>query len=219
MLSKIPPELFNLYSDLGRKVVLYARMRWRLCPFEEIEKHVPKEGRIIDIGCGYGLLANFLALRSAKRHLTGIDLSAGRIRIAERTADPRGRVQFKLMNALDLRLGEYDTVVMSDFLHHIDFEAQEELLTRCYQELPGGSFLIIQEVNDRPRWKYWFAITNDIILNLTDRQFFRKEGDFRELLYKIGFHIRVKKVDKGIPLSDVLFICEKRRVSKPHPES
>lgn len=217
MLSKIPSELFDFYSNLGLRAVLYTRMRWRLCPFEEIEKHVPKEGRIIDIGCGYGLLANFLALRSSKRDVIGIDLSVGRVRVAQKTTDSRTRVQFKLMDALDLRLGEYSTVVMSDFLHHIDSEAQEELLTRCYQELPTGSFLIIQEVDDRPRWKYWFAIMSDKILNVGERQFFRSSRDFQKLLHRIGFYIRVKKVDKGIPLSDVLFICEKKGSLKAYP--
>ena len=217
MLSKIPSELFDFYSNLGLRAVLYTRMRWRLCPFEEIEKHVPKEGRIIDIGCGYGLLANFLALRSSKRDVIGIDLSVGRVRVAQKTTDSRTRVQFKLMDALDLRLGEYSTVVMSDFLHHIDSEAQHELLTRCYQELPTGSFLIIQEVDDRPRWKYWFAIMSDKILNVGERQFFRSSRDFQKLLHRIGFYIRVKKVDKGIPLSDVLFICEKKGSLEAYP--
>lgn len=209
MLSKIPSELFDFYSNLGLRAVLYARMRWRLCPFEEIEKHVPKEGRIIDVGCGYGLLANFLALRSSKRDVIGIDLSVGRVRVAQKTTDSRTRIRFKLMDALDLRLGEYDTAVMSDFLHHIDCKAQEELLARCYRELPTGSFLIIQEVDDRPRWKYWFAIMSDKILNVGGRQFFRNHRDFRKLLERIGFLVRTKKADRGIPLSDILFMCRK----------
>ena len=120
MLSKIPSELFDFYSNLGPRAALYARLRWRLCPFEEIEKHVPKEGKIIDIGCGYGLLANLLVLRSSKRDVVGIDLSVRRISVAQKTTDNRKKIQFKLMDALDLQLGKYDTVIMSDFLHHIE---------------------------------------------------------------------------------------------------
>ena len=211
MLSKIPSELFRFYSGLGRKVALYARLRWRLCPFEEIEKYVPKEGPIIDIGCGYGLLANFLVLKSAKREVTGIDLSLERIKVAQKTTDNRKKIQFKLMDALDLQLEKYNTVVMSDFLHHINFEAQEELLARCYQNLPTGSFLIIEEVDNRPLWKYWFAIMSDNILNIGERQFFRNQREFQKLLQGIGFSVRIKKADKHLPLSDVLFICEKEK--------
>jgi len=146
MLSKIPSELFRFYSRQGLKAALYARLRWRLCPFEEIERQVPKEGAIIDIGCGYGLLANFLVLRSSKRDVTGVDLSAGRISVAQKTTDNRKKVQFKLMNALDLQSGEYSTVVMSDFLHHIDYQAQQDLLTRCYQKLPLGAFSLSKKL-------------------------------------------------------------------------
>jgi len=211
MLSKIPPELFDFYSNLGLRAALYARLRWRLCPFEEIESHIPKKGTIIDIGCGYGLLANYLALRSSKRDVTGIDLSVGRISVAQRTTDSRKKIKFELMDALDLQLGEYDTVVMSDFLHHIDCKAQEELLARCYQDLPAGSFLVIQEVDNRPLWKYWFAIMIDKILNVGGRQFFRNRQELQKLLQRIGFHVKTKKVDKSLPLSDILFLCRKEK--------
>ena len=212
MLSKIPSELFRFYSGLGRKVALYARLRWRLCPFEEIEKYVPKEGPIIDIGCGYGLLANFLVLKSAKRDVTGIDLSSGRIRAAQKTTDNRKQIRFRLMNVLDLQLGKYNAMVMSDFLHHIDYQVQEELLARCYQDLPTGSFLIIEEVDNRPLWKYWFAFLIDRLLNIGERQFFRPHQEFQDLLQGIGFSVKIKKVDKHLPLSDILFICKKEKL-------
>lgn len=212
MLSKIPSQLFRFYSGLGLTVALYARLRWRLCPFKEIEKYVPKEGAIIDIGCGYGLLANFLVLKSVKREVTGIDLSLERIKVAQKTTDNRKKIQFKLMDALDLQLEKYNTVVMSDFLHHINFEAQEELLARCYQNLSTGSFLIIEEVDNRPLWKYWFAIMSDNILNIGERQFFRDHREFQKLLQRIGFLVKTKKVDEGIPLSDILFICKKEKL-------
>jgi len=148
MLSRIPPQLFRFYSGQGLKVALYAYLRWRLCPFEEIESHIPKEGKIIDVGCGYGLLANFLTLRSSKRDVTGIDLSVRRIGAAQETTDSRKNIRFKLINVLDLELREPDAVVMSDFLHHIDYQSQEEVLAHCYEKLSPGGFLICQEVNN-----------------------------------------------------------------------
>jgi len=212
MLSKIPSELFRFYSSLGRKVALYARLRWRLCPFEEIEKYVPKEGPIIDIGCGYGLLANFLVLKSAKREVTGIDLSVERIRVAQKTTDNRKKIQFKLMDALDLQLEKNNTVVMSDFLHHIDYQSQEEVLAHCYEKLSPDGFLVCQEVDNRPLWKYWFAFLIDRLLNTGERQFFRPHQEFQDLLQRIGFSVRIKEVDKHLPLSDILFICKKEKL-------
>jgi len=136
--------------NLGIKVTLYVRLRWRLCPFKKIEKHIPKEGTIVDIGCGYGLLANLLVLRSSKREVMGKDLSVKRISIAQKTTNNRKRIQFKYMNALDLQTRKYNAIVMSDFLHHIDYGAQEQLLVHCYQKLLPGGLLIIEEVDNKP---------------------------------------------------------------------
>jgi len=209
MLSRIPSELFRFYSKQGLKVALYARLRWRLCPFEEIEEYVPKEGAIVDIGCGYGLLANFLVLKSDKRDVTGTDLSPGRISAAQETTRNRKGICFKLVNVLDLRLGEYRTMVMSDFLHHIDYQAQEKLLSRCYQKLPQGGLLVIEEVDNRPLCKYWFNTIVDRILNIGEGIFFRNQREFRELLERIGFKVNIEEANKGLPLSDVIFICTK----------
>jgi len=209
MLSRIPSELFRFYSSQGLKVALYAYLRWRLCPFEQIEKYIPKEGRVIDIGCGYGLLANFLTLKSNRRDVTGIDLSGKRISAAQKTTGDRNKIRFKLVNVLDLRLGKYCAMVMSDFLHHINYKAQEELLARCYQKIPSGGLLIIEEVDNRPLWKYWFNTTVDKILNIGEGIFFRNQREFRELLERIGFKVSVENAHKGLPLSDILFICKK----------
>ncbi len=211
MLSRIPSQLFRFYSNQGLRVALYAYLRWRLCPFEEVEKYVPNEGKIIDIGCGYGLLANFLTLRSSKRDVTGIDLSVRRIRAAQETTDSRRNIRFKLMNVLDLELREPDAVVMSDFLHHIDYQSQEEVLTHCYEKLSSGGFLICKEVDNRPLWKYWFAFLIDRILNVGERQFFRSHQEFQNLLQRIGFSVKIKKVDKYLPAADILFICKKEK--------
>jgi 2-polyprenyl-6-hydroxyphenyl methylase/3-demethylubiquinone-9 3-methyltransferase len=209
MLSRIPSDLFRFYSGQGLKVALYAYLRWRLCPFEQIEKYIPKEGRVIDIGCGYGLLANFLTLKSNRRDVTGIDLSGKRISVAQKTTDNRNKIRFKLVNVLDLQLGKYCAMVMSDFLHHIDYKAQEELLVRCYQKIPPEGLLIIEEVDNRPLCKYWFNTIVDRMLNIGEGIFFRNQREFRELLERIGFKVSIMKAHKGIPLSDILYICRK----------
>jgi len=209
MLGRIPSELFRFYSSQGLKVALYAYLRWRLCPFEEMEKYVPNEGKIIDIGCGYGLLANFLALKSNRRDVIGVDLSGKRISVAQKTTDSRRKIRFKLVNVLDLQLGKYRAMLMSDFLHHIDYKAQEELLARCYQKISPGGLLIIEEVDNKPLCKYWFNTIVDRMLNIGEGIFFRNQREFQELLERIGFKVSIKKAHKGLPLSDILYICRK----------
>lgn len=209
MLKRIPPGLFDLYSDLGTVIIWYVRLRWRLCPFEQMAWHVPSRGTIVDVGCGYGLLSNFLALTSQERDVIGIDLSPRRIGVAQRTVEERRNIKFLLQDANYLKLEKCDVFLVSDFLHHISYQHQEELLAVCYQKLSKNGLLIIEEVDDRPFWKYQFNIIVDVLLNLGQRIYFRSSSEYLKLLSRIGFEIKTEAAHKGLPLSDILYLCKK----------
>jgi len=209
MLKRIPQELFNLYSDLGAAVIWYVRLRWRLCPFEKMARHVPLKGTIVDVGCGYGLLSNLLALTSQERDVIGIDLSPRRIRVAQRTVKDRRNIKFLLQDADHLKAGKCDVFVMSDFLHHLSYRRQEELLAVCYRKLSKNGLLIVEEVDDKPYWKYQFNIIVDVLLNLGHRIYFRNSSEYLKLLSRIGFQIKTEAAHKDLPLSDILYLCKK----------
>jgi len=209
MLKRIPQELFNLYSDLGAAVIWYARLRWRLCPFEQMAQHVPLKGTIVDVGCGYGLLSNLLALTSQKRDVIGIDLSPRRISVARRTVKGRRNIKFLLQDAYNLKVEKCDVFVMSDFLHHLPYRHQEKFLAVCYQKLSKNGLLIIEEVDDKPYWKYQFNIIVDVLLNLGHGIYFRNSSEYLKLLSTIGFQTKIEMAHKGLPLSDILYLCKK----------
>jgi len=210
MRKKIPQELFNLYSDLGAAVIWYVRLRWRVCPFEKIAQHVPLKGTIVDVGCGYGLLSNLLALASEEREVIGIDLSPKRIRVAQRTVKNRRNIKFLLQDANSLKVEKCNVFLMSDFLHHLPYQHQDELLALCYQKLSKNGLLIIEEVDDKPFWKYRFNIIADGLLNLGQRIYFRNSSEYLRLLSSIGFGVKTEVAHKDLPLSDVLYLCKKR---------
>lgn len=209
MHKRIPQELFSLYSDLGAIVTWYVRLRWRVCPFEKIAQHVPLQGTIVDVGCGYGLLANLLALTSEERDIIGIDLSPRRIRAAQRTVKDRKNIKFLLQDANGLKVEKCNAFVMSDFLHHLPYGRQEELLAGCYQKLSKNGLLVMEEVDDKPHWKYQFNIIVDGLLNLGQRTYFRNSAEYLKLLSRIGFQIKTEAAHKGLPLSDILYLCKK----------
>ena len=205
----IPQELFNLYSDLGVGVKWYVRLRWLICPFAKIAQHVPLKGTIVDVGCGYGLLSNLLALTSPERDVIGIDLSPRRIRVAQRTVKDRRNIKFLLQDASSLRVEKCDVFVMSDFLHHLPYRHQEELLAVCCQKLSKNGLLIMEEVDGKPYWKYQFNIIVDGLLNLGKRIYFRNSSEYVKLLSRIGFQVSTETAHKGLPFSDILYLCKK----------
>src|SRR5690606_33041727 len=102
-------------------------------------------GRILDIGCGAGFLANALA---AEGHIvTGADMSRGSLRIASSKSaamDPAGagtRAAYRVADAyrLPFRTAAFDAVTALDFLEHVT--EPERVIAEASRVLrPGGLF-------------------------------------------------------------------------------
>ena len=78
-------EIVRLYPRLSPWGRLYFPLRFLICPFRRVEAAVPKSGVVVDIGCGYGLFANLLAMRSGTRNVLGYDIDAARSCVGGRT--------------------------------------------------------------------------------------------------------------------------------------
>ncbi len=207
--DKIYLELLELYKNQGIFVNLYNKIRWKLTVFEELEGFVPKEGRIIDIGCGTGLLANYLALTGPEREVIGFDISKRRIEIAEKSVGKNLKnVKFYLGDVRDFNYGKFDCIIMTDFLHHISYELQESLLKRIKNLLKNGSLTIIQEIDLKPTSKFLFAKFIDIIKNPHNKNYYRSVKNFKSLFESIGFEVRVVYPKKVLPLSNLIYICK-----------
>src|SRR3989344_4651953 len=133
MIGPIPKDLENLYDKADWRQKLYVKLRWRLCPFEEVEKYVPQKGKILDLGCGYGILANFLILKSKEREVLGIDGSAERIAVANLSIGDRKNIRFFSQDIKDVAPGSCRGVAMTDFLHHIPLAVSENLFKIIYE--------------------------------------------------------------------------------------
>ena len=46
---------------------MYELIRRLLCPFEDLAKFLPSEGKILDVGCGHGIFARVLAKNHPER--------------------------------------------------------------------------------------------------------------------------------------------------------
>jgi len=74
MPNNLYSKLADLYAGQGICVKLYVKVRTKFLNFDEYSDFLPQRGVIFDIGCGYGLLSNYLALRFPARKVIGIDL-------------------------------------------------------------------------------------------------------------------------------------------------
>jgi 2-polyprenyl-6-hydroxyphenyl methylase/3-demethylubiquinone-9 3-methyltransferase len=94
-----------LYERSPRDERLFVRIRAALSDLAVLERHAPREGTILDLGCGHGLVANLLALGSPARRVRGIDIDPKKIEAARRTVRDRANIRFDVADALALAAG------------------------------------------------------------------------------------------------------------------
>lgn len=210
MLTRIPLQLLGRYKPLSAWESFYLRTRWRLCPFGAVESHVPRKGRILDFGCGYGMLSNFLSLKSPERRVLGIDLNKDRIMVAERSAKGYPEVSFQLGDVRDFKGIPFDAVVMTDVLHHIDDDNVRVLLRIMRSCLSDAGTLVVLDVDRTPFRKFYPTYLIDRLLNLTRSLHYRSRPLLTLLLSQSGFRVQqVVQADQDLPLSDVIYLCRK----------
>ena len=194
---------------------LQVFVRWLFTPYEFVESFVPESGRIVDLGCGYGLFANFLSVKSGKRDVFGVDISAERIRRADKTVGLRRNIGFVVGDLKNFEFDDVDVFVIYDVLHHINRKGQVDLVERCFRVLNRGGLFVIKESGITPLWKgiinylieffaLGFRITESEGLN------FRSQEDWEDLLRAKGFTVEVSEhIRSWHPWPHILFVCRR----------
>jgi SAM-dependent methyltransferase len=107
------------------------------------EAHLTPDSRALDLGCGLGLAAEYLAERSGA-HFTGLDYSAEAVNLAlERTRGRRDRLEFLVGNLdqLNFAPGSFDLLVSIDSLY-MPNDLNRTLLQMRGLLRPGGRMVI-----------------------------------------------------------------------------
>jgi len=109
--------------------------------------------RVLDAGCGGGLVARELAAAGAE--VVGVDRSRGSLGVARRAAGTRFAPAQGRLERLPFAAGAFDAVVAADVLEHLpDLPAAVAELARVLA--PGGSF-VFDTVN-RTFWSWFTAV-------------------------------------------------------------
>jgi 2-polyprenyl-6-hydroxyphenyl methylase/3-demethylubiquinone-9 3-methyltransferase len=205
-------KLIGLYAPFGPWRQFYARFRVMLARFDQIEECLPPGGRVLDLGCGHGVQANYMALTKPERTVLGIDLDDRRIVVAQRTAEGRRNITFIQGDFTQVALPECNAVMMSDVLHHLPYSEQEKVLSHVHSLLVENGLFLIQDVNTQPRWKYVCSLAADLALYGFERVYYRSSNDWAALLASEGFRdIQVLRGDQKTIFARVSYIAYKRQ--------
>lgn len=122
--------------------------------------------RVIDIGCGGGILAESMAAKGA--FVTGIDLSEKPLNVAKLHLLESGQtVDYRLIAAEDIareQPGSYDCVTCMEMLEHVPDPASTVLA--CAELAKPGAQLFFSTINRNPK-SFLFAIVGaEYVLNM-----------------------------------------------------
>lgn len=199
-------KMFGLYAR-DRCITAFMHLRWWHANLNEVATFVPLKGTIVDLGCGYGFFANYIALESSYRNVLGVELSARKIRYANRHLPNTTFVNGDIGN---LDLPPCDAILLLHVLHHLDsFAAQVGLLQLCVRQLSERGVLIIEEIDETPWYKYLLTRCVDHALYGKGPFYFRKQREWKKLLSDFKLDVRIYSIHKGKPLSHVMYVASK----------
>jgi 2-polyprenyl-3-methyl-5-hydroxy-6-metoxy-1,4-benzoquinol methylase len=206
----------QLYDDAPRGDRFHVRLRWWTCPFPAIEAQVPTTGRVLEVGCGHGLLSLYLALSGPGRTVSGVDIDEHKIALADQAA---GRLRsgeadasFAVVEPDGFAEGRYDTIVISDVLYLLSGEARRALLAACVAHLAAGGVLLLKETDRLPRWKGAITVAQEKlatkVLRITegDEVSFAPPSEFVDQLRGAGLDVTTERVDRGYLHPHVLIV-------------
>ena len=187
---------------------IHFPLRNLILPVAEINRALPRTGTIYEIGSGWGSLAFEIAGKFSDRKVLALDIDAKKV-LSARAKYTLKNLKFIVGDARKYKFHSCTGFVLSDFLHHIDFSAQEKILHQLTQKLSNRGILILKEIDKDDGWRKWTSRLWDWILYPHDRIFYRNKSEWVRLLQKMGFNVAVSRKVRWFPGSTYIYICIK----------
>lgn len=181
--------------------------------------------RILDLGCGQGLLASWLLAAHAAHgagcyplewprppvpgQLTGIEINPREVARARTALGERAHIVEG-----DIRHVEYgpaDAIVLLDVLHFTDYASQEAVLERARASLAPRGILLLRVGDAEGGARFALGKLVDRVVALLRRRRLlplacRPVREWRALLERLGFATEALPMSEGTPFANVLLV-------------
>jgi len=171
------------------------------------------EGRILDVGCGFGLFAAYFGQTQPRRRIVGVDPSARRIGLARDVAGRLGLREhsFVVGDVRDADLeGPFDAAYVLDVMHHLPTGDQRRVLERLRGLLAPGGMLLLKDITTEPRAGLLFTKALDrLMVGFSEPLAYRHHREWGDMLTELGFKVRMVRVPDILPYPHVVIAATK----------
>lgn len=211
-------EAVARYTSAGRLPRGMMRGKLRVDPVyrELLVRGIADARRIVDLGCGRGLLFSLiLAVRHerARPGLYGVESVPSTARAARLALGAAATIVEG--DLTETAIPPSDVVTLLDVLHYLPSAAQDALLRRIRAALPEGGRLFVRETDAAAGAGFLAVRAGERIAAIMSgnglRRFsYRTATELTRRLEAAGFSVTTTPMDRGTPFSNVLLDARAR---------
>jgi SAM-dependent methyltransferase len=215
------------YAQAGRPVHRFVRGKLRYDPvYRAILKNglLPNEGRLIDLGCGLGILAALLTEARNQHHagnwnpdwptppqsleLLGVELLEQKVETAKQALGDRAAI-FQ-GDICTFEFPDCSAAILLDVLMYLNAAEQQQVLQKIARTLQPGGILLLREGNAAGGLRHYVTSLAEHICCVWRGQgwqalHYRSMSEWIALLEELGFSVASLPMSQGTPFSNVLF--------------
>lgn len=208
-------RLIRNYIFKGPVLEWYCRIKTGLEKnYELFESLMPKQGKIVDVGCGYGFLPYMLMYKSRQREILGVDYDEEKIAVAENCVDRSPKVSFRVGDVSEYDFPYGDGFIISDVLHYLPKDKQITVIENCIRKLNHGGVLLIRDadkdISNRQKgtWYTEFMSTKVFGFNKTqdDGLHFVSGTVIKETIQKYPY-LQLEIIDNTKLTSNIIYVA------------
>jgi 2-polyprenyl-3-methyl-5-hydroxy-6-metoxy-1,4-benzoquinol methylase len=224
------PEIYsrdaiaNIVRALPPIERVYSRVRFSILRpklLSVMDLLLTDEGRILDVGCGFGLFAAYFGQMHPRRRIVGVDPDARRIGIAQRVTARLGLSEHRFLvgDVRDAPLeGPFDAAYVLDVMHHLPREDQRAVLERLVELLSPGGMLLVKDITTEPRTGLVFTeLLDRLMVGWDEPLSYRHHREWGAMLADLGLRTRMVRVPDLLPYPHVVIAATKPALAGQAP--